>query len=75
MLAEHLQHALNSRVVIEQAKGVLSERHGVDMNAAFDALRGHARQRNLKLTDFALAIVRGEVLPDSVVPGEAPTAP
>jgi hypothetical protein len=44
------------------------------MNAALDALRAHARQRNLKLTDFALAIVRGEVLPDSVAPGDAPTA-
>jgi GAF domain-containing protein len=66
MLAEQLQLALNSRVVIEQAKGILAERNGVDMNAAFDALRRHARQRNLKLTELARAIVRGDVDPVAV---------
>ncbi len=58
--AEQLQHALNSRVVIEQAKGVLAERHSVDMNAAFEALRTHARNHNLKLTSLAEALVRGD---------------
>jgi GAF domain-containing protein len=61
LVAEQLQHALNSRVVIEQAKGVLSERNAVTMDVAFDTLRRHARNHNLKLTDVALAVVRGEV--------------
>lgn len=64
MVAEQLQHALNSRVVIEQAKGVLAERKSVDMDAAFDALRHHARSHNLKLTDVALAVVRAGLEPD-----------
>jgi AmiR/NasT family two-component response regulator len=72
MVAEQLQHALNSRVVIEQAKGVLAERKSVSMDAAFDSLRHHARSHNLKLTDVALAVVRGDIDPDSL-PG-APAA-
>ena len=68
MLADQLQRALDSRIVIEQAKGILAERHGVDMSAAFDALRGHSRQRGLKLSDFALAIVQGDLAPDAIVP-------
>ena len=63
MMAEQLQHALNSRVAIEQAKGVLAERNGIGVDAAFDALRRHARNHNLKLTDVALAVVRGEIVP------------
>jgi GAF domain-containing protein len=61
LLAEQLQHALNSRVVVEQAKGVLTERHGFSMDTAFQALRQHARNGNLKLTDVALAVARGEL--------------
>jgi AmiR/NasT family two-component response regulator len=66
MLAEHLQRALNSRVIIEQAKGVLAERNAVDMNTAFEALRQYARNHNLKLTELALAIVRGDVEPGAI---------
>ncbi len=61
LLAEQLQHALNSRVLIEQAKGVLAERHSVDMERAFEALRSHARDRNQKLTDVADMVVRGDL--------------
>ncbi|MDX6226290.1 MAG: hypothetical protein QOE64_2666 [Frankiales bacterium] len=64
MLVEQLQHALNSRVVIEQAKGVLAERNDLEMGAAFDLLRGHARANNAKLTDVANSIVRGELTLD-----------
>ncbi|MEP6760525.1 MAG: GAF and ANTAR domain-containing protein [Sporichthyaceae bacterium] len=60
-MAEQLQHALNSRVAIEQAKGVLAERGNVDMDHAFAILRRHARTHNLKLTEVALAVVRGDV--------------
>lgn len=63
MVAKQLQHALNSPVVIEQAKGVLAERKKVSTDAAFDALRHHARSHNLKLTDVALAVVRGDIDP------------
>lgn len=70
VVAEQLQHALNSRVVIEQAKGVLAERHGVDMSAAFSALRQHSRAQNMKLTALAEAIVRGDVDPTAVLAPE-----
>lgn len=67
LVAEQLQHALHSRIIIEQAKGVLAERNGVGMDAAFDALRRHARNHNLKLTDVALAAVRGGIAPDIIL--------
>ena len=63
LLAEHLQRALNSRVVIEQAKGVLAERNGMSMEVAFDSLRTYARDQNLKLTDLAVAIVHHDFNP------------
>ena len=65
VLAEQLQHALNSRVVIEQAKGVLAERNNVTMAAAFEALRRYARDHNLKLAEVATAVVRGTVEPEA----------
>jgi transcriptional regulator with GAF, ATPase, and Fis domain len=63
MLAEQLQFALTSRVVIEQAKGVIAERNDVSMDTAFNGLRQFARSQNLKLTDVALSVVRGELDP------------
>lgn len=68
LLTEQLQQALNSRVLIEQAKGVLTERHGISMNDAFAALRRHARDHNLKIADAALAVVRGT---SDISPGSA----
>lgn len=53
---EQLTQALNTRVVIEQAKGVVAERAGLDMEEAFTRLRRHARQHNLRLTDVAHAV-------------------
>jgi ANTAR domain len=58
-LNEQLQTALDSRVIIEQAKGKLAERLGVDMNQAFSLLRDFARSRNLRLSDLARAFVDG----------------
>jgi GAF domain-containing protein len=58
-LNEQLQAALNSRVVIEQAKGKLAERLGLDMDEAFNVLRDQARGRNLRLSDLARAFIDG----------------
>lgn len=62
-LNEQLSGALTSRVVIEQAKGVISERAGVTLAEAFSRLRTFARQRNLRLTDVARATIDGTVDP------------
>jgi transcriptional regulator with GAF, ATPase, and Fis domain len=56
-LAEQLQGALNSRVVIEQAKGRLAERLGLGMDEAFALLREHARNTNQRLTDVARQVI------------------
>ena len=58
-LNEQLQTALNSRVVIEQAKGKLAERLGVDMDRAFSLLRDLARSRNRRLSELAQAFIDG----------------
>jgi GAF domain-containing protein len=63
VVGEQLQYALNSRVVVEQAKGMVAERSGLTMVQAFELLRGHARSHNIKLTDVAASVVGGEVLP------------
>jgi len=54
-----LQNALDSRVLIEQAKGMVSERGQVDMAAAFNLIRHHARSNNLQLTGVAEQVVAG----------------
>jgi transcriptional regulator with GAF, ATPase, and Fis domain len=58
-LAEQLQTALNSRVIIEQAKGVIAERRQLDMDQAFTILRTTARTTNRRLSDLSRAIVDG----------------
>ena len=62
-LNEQLSAALTSRVVIEQAKGVISERADVDLAEAFSRLRAYARSRNLRLTDVAQAAIDGALDP------------
>jgi transcriptional regulator with GAF, ATPase, and Fis domain len=59
ILNEQLQAALNSRVIIEQAKGKLAERLGIDTTEAFSILRSCARDRNLRLADLAQAFIDG----------------
>ena len=58
-LNEQLQTALNSRVIIEQAKGKLAERLHLDMDQAFSLLRQYARARNLRLSEVAQAFIDG----------------
>jgi GAF domain-containing protein len=58
-VAEQLQAALNSRVMIEQAKGKLAERYGINMERAFTMLRDYARNTNQHLTDVARDFVTG----------------
>ena len=59
ILNEQLQAALNSRVIIEQAKGKLAERLGLDMDQAFALLRDRARASNRRLSDLARAFIDG----------------
>jgi GAF domain-containing protein len=61
LLTEQLQGALNSRIVVEQAKGVVSRDHDVSVDEAFAALRSHARSNHLRLADLAHDVVNGNV--------------
>lgn len=65
-LNEQLQTALDSRVLIEQAKGVLAERRGIDPGEAFTLLRSQARAHNRRLTDLAAAVVDGTITVDEL---------
>ncbi len=65
LVNEQLNHALNSRIVIEQAKGVVAERTGLDMDQAFARLRHHARNHNLRLVDAARAVIEGTLKPEA----------
>jgi GAF domain-containing protein len=59
VLAEQLQSALQSRILIEQAKGVIAERHGTSVGEAFEILRNAARSGNRRLSDVATDVVSG----------------
>ena len=59
LLAAQLQTALTSRIMIEQAKGVLSERRRITVDEAFTMLRDHARHHNLRLSDLARDVAEG----------------
>ncbi len=64
VLNEQLQTALTSRVVIEQAKGVVAQRTTLSMDAAFDRLRRlRPRSNNLRLADVARQVVTRELDP------------
>lgn len=62
--------ALDSRMVIEQAKGVLYERLGISMDEALRRLRAHARSRRQKLTELSTQVVHGHVPADLFAPGQ-----
>jgi GAF domain-containing protein len=67
VLSEQLQTALNSRVIIEQAKGVLAISGQLSMEAAFVALRDFARRNNRRLSDVARALADRELAPSIVL--------
>lgn len=65
VLSSQLQTALDSRIIIEQAKGVLAERAGVSVSAAFQRMRSYARSSNRKLADVAHGVVDGSLRTDA----------
>lgn len=66
-LTEQLQHALDSRIVVEQAKGMLAARLGLDVNEAFERLRSHARANRLRVRDLARDVVEDRAGVDQFV--------
>jgi hypothetical protein len=66
LLATQLQTALSSRVQLEQAKGVLSQRAGLQMDEAFRVMRAYARSHNRRLSDVAAQIIDGSLDDDQV---------
>ncbi len=68
-LSEQLQTALNSRVIIEQAKGVLAVTGRLSMADAFTTLRNYARANNTRLSEVARALADRELEPAVAHPG------
>jgi len=67
ILSEQLQTALQSRILIEQAKGALAALADVSVNEAFTSMRSYARTRNLRLSDVATAVVDGTLSQDVLI--------
>lgn len=57
-----LEGAFGRRAIIERAKGIVMERHGIDEQEAFEALRNHARRNNKKIADVSHEIIGGRLL-------------
>jgi hypothetical protein len=70
VLNDRLSMALNSRIIIEQAKGMVCQSLQCDMDIAFGRLRAHARNHNLRLTDVATTVVSGTLVIESLVPAK-----
>ncbi|GAB3418157.1 GAF and ANTAR domain-containing protein [Flindersiella endophytica] len=70
VLTEQLQGALNSRISIEQAKGVLAHAGHLDIDQAFEHLRGYARRHRRKLSDVAEDLATGRLQPTTVLTGQ-----
>src|SRR3712207_6821972 len=61
-----LEHALQSRIAIEQAKGIIAERYGLDVEEAFQLLRRAARQHRMKIHDLVAAVRPGAEMPSEL---------
>ncbi len=70
-LAKQLQTALDNRIVIEQAKGVLMERDGIDDRTAFERMREFARGARRSTADLAVDVIAGKPIPPSQVESHA----
>jgi transcriptional regulator with GAF, ATPase, and Fis domain len=75
LLSEQLQNALTSRVIIEQAKGVLAERRRISVDEAFEILRSYARAHNLHLSQLAREVAEGSSTVMELLRGPNPTSP
>lgn len=71
-ITEQLQSALNSRIVLEQAKGLVAQYGGLDMDEAFGALRRYARDHSRRLADIARSVISRE-LPAQCLMEHAPS--
>jgi AmiR/NasT family two-component response regulator len=67
-----LEHALESRITIEQAKGIVAERYGLDVDEAFQLIRRAARSNRMKLYDLVEAIRPGKETPPELAALIAP---
>lgn len=67
-VSRQLQGALNSRIAIEQAKGMLAQHHRISVDEAFELLRDYARSHNLRLTDVARATASRQFALDQFSP-------
>lgn len=70
---EQLNNALNSRIVIEQAKGMLAQGANLNMEEAFSRLRHHARHHNRRLVDLARDVIDGRVALEAIEPPRSRT--
>lgn len=61
--AEQLQRALNTRIVIEQAKGIVAATRNIGIDEAFDRLRKYARSHSIRIHDVAIRVVERTLLP------------
>jgi AmiR/NasT family two-component response regulator len=61
-VVDELEGALDRRAVIERAKGILMERHGINAGESFEMLRRHARNNGRKLVDVARSVIEGQAL-------------
>ena len=62
----HLQRALESRIVIEQAKGMLAERYAITPDGAFELLRRAARNHRMKIHSLAADVVASRETPQQI---------
>ena len=66
VVSGQLQTALNSRIAVEQAKGLIAEQGNLDISEAFDLLRGHARHHNRRLRDVVTAVINRDLSADEL---------